>query len=86
MLPLPFAAWSLLAFLSAPLVRPPLTEGMVALMRRDNVASPRLPGLGALGISAVGLAEVLRSRDAAFRGSEDPKLEVDSQNADDRPT
>lgn len=60
LLPLPFAAWSLLAFLSAPLARPPLTEGMVSLMRRDNVANPLLPGLGALGLSATGLAEVLR--------------------------
>jgi uncharacterized protein YbjT (DUF2867 family) len=86
LLPLPFAAWSLLAFLSAPLARPPLTEGMVSLMRRDNVVSPLLPGLGVLGISATELAEVLRSRDAVSRRSEKPKLEVDSQNADDRST
>jgi hypothetical protein len=32
---------------------------MVALMRRDNVADPSLPGLQDLGIDAVGLTTVL---------------------------
>jgi NADH dehydrogenase len=58
-LPVPFALWSLLALMTAPLSRPPLTEGMVALMRRDNVADPGLPSLQDLGIDAVGLTTVL---------------------------
>ncbi len=67
MLPIPFALWSLLALMTAPLSRPPLTEGMVALMRRDNVADPLLPGLKDLGIDATGLTTVLDSPEGTPR-------------------
>jgi hypothetical protein len=41
---------------------PPLTEGQVALMRQDNVASPGLPGFGALGIDPAPIEAELRRR------------------------
>lgn len=59
LLPLPFAAWRLLAVAAERLPEPPLTRGQVALMRRDNVADARLPGLQALGIAATPIAETL---------------------------
>jgi NADH dehydrogenase len=59
LLPVPFALWSMLALVSAPLPRPPLTEGMVALMRRDNVADPRSPRLQDLGVDPIDLSAVL---------------------------
>ncbi|MGF1592744.1 MAG: complex I NDUFA9 subunit family protein [Kiloniellaceae bacterium] len=60
LLPLPYAVWSALAALSAALPVPPLTEGQVALMKRDNLAAPDLPGLAALGIVPTGIGTVLQ--------------------------
>jgi len=59
LLPLPFPLWSLLARVAEWLPHPPLTEGMVALMRQDNVVSGRLPGFAALGVAPRALEEVL---------------------------
>jgi NADH dehydrogenase len=59
LLPLPFALWHALAFAGQVLPTPPLTEGQVALMSRDNVAPPDLPGLDDLAISPVPLTAVL---------------------------
>jgi len=50
LLPVPFAVWRLLAAGAGMLPNPPLTEGQVALMARDNVAAPDLPGFDALNI------------------------------------
>jgi uncharacterized protein YbjT (DUF2867 family) len=50
LIPLPFAAWHLLAAAAGMLSAPPLTEGQVALMRRDNVPAPDVPGFAALDI------------------------------------
>ena len=50
LLPVPFPVWDGLAAASSVLPAPPLTEGQVALMKRDNVADPDLPGLEALGV------------------------------------
>lgn len=50
LVPVPFAVWKAMAAGGQLLQSPPITEGMVALMTRDNVASPDLPGLGTLGI------------------------------------
>lgn len=47
---IPFAAWDGIAAAAGLLPSPPITEGMVALMRRDNVSDPGLPGFGALAI------------------------------------
>lgn len=60
LLPLPFPLWRFLALLAAALPEPPLTESQIALMRRDNVAAPDLPGLAALGIAPSDLATVLQ--------------------------
>jgi uncharacterized protein YbjT (DUF2867 family) len=45
LLPLPFALWEILAFLSEFAPGAPLTHSQVALMRRDNVTSRDVPGL-----------------------------------------
>jgi NADH dehydrogenase len=58
-MPMPFAAWEALARAAARLRAPPVTRGVVALMRRDNVAAEGLPGLADLGIEARGVATVL---------------------------
>lgn len=56
MLPLPFALWHALAALLKPLPGPPVTEGMVALMREDNVVPDDLPDLESLAIVPRSLA------------------------------
>jgi NADH dehydrogenase len=60
LLPVPFLVWEGLAAASRILPAPPLTEGQVALMKRDNVADPALPGLESLGVTPTPVAEVLR--------------------------
>lgn len=64
LLPVPNVVWTLLALMLSPLANPPLTEGQVALMRHDNVASPHMPGLASLGIKARSIDSILRRRDA----------------------
>lgn len=59
LLPVPFALWRLLASLAEWLPNPPVTEGMVALMRQDNVVSGAFPGFEALGIAPMSLETVL---------------------------
>jgi uncharacterized protein YbjT (DUF2867 family) len=59
LIPLPFAAWHLLAAAAGMLPAPPLTEGQVALMRRDNVAAPDVPGFAALSITPRDIGTVL---------------------------
>lgn len=58
LMPFPFAGWSLLAAVSGLLPSPPIAEGQVALMRHDNIADGRLPGLGDLGVVATPMADV----------------------------
>lgn len=59
LVPVPFAVWQALALAAGLLPNPPLTEGQVALMRRDNVAAAGMPGLAALEIAPRDLAAVL---------------------------
>lgn len=59
LLPVPFALWRGLATFTAWLPTPPVTEGMIALMRQDNVVSGQLPGFEALGITPKALGAVL---------------------------
>jgi len=59
LLPMPFAVWHLLAAGAGMLPSPPLTEGQVALMRRDNVAAPALPSFAALNIAPMDMETVL---------------------------
>jgi uncharacterized protein YbjT (DUF2867 family) len=61
LVPLPFAAWYLLAAAAGMLPTPPLTEGQVALMARDNVAAPDVPGFDALNIVPRDISTVLGS-------------------------
>lgn len=61
LLPLPFAAWDLLAWCGNWLPAAPVSEGQVALMKRDNVASAEAPGFGALGLTPQALDAVLGS-------------------------
>ena len=60
LLPVPFALWRLVAAAAEMLANPPLTRNQVELMRRDNVASARLAGFDALGITPQGIDAVLR--------------------------
>jgi NADH dehydrogenase len=57
--PMPFVLWQALASISEHLPGAPLTRHQIALMRHDNVASPNLPGLPQLGITATPIAAVL---------------------------
>jgi NADH dehydrogenase len=62
LLPVPFAVWAALAGLGRHLPRTPITEGQVALMRRDNVVGERATGFDALGIRPTAIETVLRER------------------------
>lgn len=59
LLPLPFPLWSALAALAGLLPNPPLTRDQIALVRRDNLADPALPGLAVLGIEPTPVEAVL---------------------------
>ena len=61
-LPVPFAIWKPLAFVSELLPGAPLTRNQVALMERDNVASSDLPGLAELGVVPAGVRSELDRR------------------------
>ena len=67
LLPVPFPLWELQARLAAVLPNPPLTRDQVVLMQRDNVASPDLPGLADLGVTATAIEEVLPLYPALWR-------------------
>lgn len=60
LMPVPFAAWRVLARASELLPRPPLTVNQVELMEVDNVPSSGFPGLGELGISPRPIEEICR--------------------------
>jgi NADH dehydrogenase len=59
MVPVPFRAWDALVAAARLLPSPPITEGQVALMRRDNVPSGKHPGLAAFGVDPTPLDTVL---------------------------
>ena len=59
LLPLSFTLWQAVAVLSEFVPGAPLTRSQVALMRRDNVASPELPGLRDLHVSPTALEDVV---------------------------
>ena len=59
LVPLPFVLWEAVALLSEFAPGAPLTRNQVALMRRDNVASPDLPGLRDLHIAPTALEDVV---------------------------
>lgn len=59
LLPVSEMIWEGLAGAGNLLPEPPLTEGQVALLKRDNVASADKPGLAALGVRPTRLEGVL---------------------------
>ena len=59
LIPIPFAAWHVLAWFAEMLPRPPITRNQVELMQIDNVASPEIPGFGELGITPQSIEEIL---------------------------
>ena len=59
LIPIPFAAWHVLAWFAEMLPSPPVTRNQVELMQVDNVASPEMSGFGELGISPLSIEEIL---------------------------
>ena len=59
LIPVPYFIWNVLATAVSILSEPPLTEGQVALMKHDNIASPDIPGLQDLDITPTCFSEVL---------------------------
>jgi NADH dehydrogenase len=59
LIPIPFAAWHVLAWFAEMLLNPPITRNQVELMRIDNVASPEMPGFEELGITPLSIEEIL---------------------------
>jgi uncharacterized protein YbjT (DUF2867 family) len=60
LIPIPFAAWHVLAWFAEMLPRPLITRNQVELMQVDTVASPEMPGFKELGITPVAVEETLR--------------------------
>lgn len=59
LVPMPFAAWHVLAGASKLLPNPPITRNQVELMKFDNVPSPEMSGFGKLGISPHSIEEII---------------------------
>src|SRR5919108_5269933 len=59
LLPVPYAAWELLAILMAPLPKRLISRDQVVLMKRDNVVGPNALGFAALGITQHSVEEIL---------------------------
>jgi uncharacterized protein YbjT (DUF2867 family) len=60
LIPIPFAAWHIVAWFAEMLPSPPVTRNQVELMQVDNVASPEMPGFRELGISPHSVEEILQ--------------------------
>jgi uncharacterized protein YbjT (DUF2867 family) len=60
LIPVPFAAWHALAWISEMLPSPPITRNQVELMQVDSVLSPGMPGFAELGISSHSVEEILQ--------------------------
>ena len=59
LMPMPFAAWHILAGIAEWLPKPAITRNQVELMEHDNVAAPDSPGFAELGIAPRSLEEFL---------------------------
>jgi uncharacterized protein YbjT (DUF2867 family) len=64
LIPVPFSAWQVLAFLAEFLPTPAITRNQVELMKIDNVASPACAGFDVLGITPAGIEKVLAQIEA----------------------
>jgi NADH dehydrogenase len=61
LMPVPYAAWELLATLMAPLPKRPISRDQVVLMKHDNVVGPEAASFAELGITPRAVEEVLPS-------------------------
>ena len=61
LVPMPFAAWHMLAQLAEWLPSPPIARNQVELMEMDTVATPGTAGFAELGIAPRSLEEVLET-------------------------
>jgi len=61
LIPIPFAFWQALAWVSELLPHPPLTRNQVELMQVDTVSSPEMPGFVELEISPKSIEVILRT-------------------------
>ena len=59
-IPIPFAAWHVLAWFAEMLPNPPVTRNRVELMQVDNVSSLEMLGFGQLDISPHSVEEILQ--------------------------
>jgi NADH dehydrogenase len=59
LVPVPFAAWRILAFAAEALPAPPITRNQVELMMGDSVVSPGRPGFQSFGIEPRPIEEIL---------------------------
>jgi hypothetical protein len=59
--PVPFAAWHVLAWVAELLPGAPITRNQVELMAIDTVASTDVPGFADLGISPGAMEQILQS-------------------------
>jgi uncharacterized protein YbjT (DUF2867 family) len=60
LIPVPFAAWHVLAWISEMLPSMPVTRTQVELMQIDSVCSAQMPGFGQLRISPHSFEEILQ--------------------------
>src|SRR5499427_5152292 len=60
LIPIPFAFWHALAWISELMPHPPLTRNQVELMQVDNVCSAEMLGFAQLGISPHSFEEILQ--------------------------
>jgi uncharacterized protein YbjT (DUF2867 family) len=60
LIPVPFAAWQVLAWIAEMVPSQPITRNQVELMQVDNVPSSELPGFRELGISPQTAEEALQ--------------------------
>ncbi len=73
LMPLPFAAWQVLASISEVLPSPPVTRNQIDLMQIDNVASRDMPGFPELGISPHAVEQILREMLQAYFEKKSPR-------------
>jgi uncharacterized protein YbjT (DUF2867 family) len=73
LLPFPFFGWQFLAKIAQLLPKPPLTEGQVVLMERDNVVNQNARKFGDLGLTPKAMAEIVPKYLARVRTGIDGK-------------
>jgi uncharacterized protein YbjT (DUF2867 family) len=61
LIPVPFVAWHVLAWMAETLPTPPITRNQVELMQIDSASSPDMPGMSELGISPHSIEEILQA-------------------------